>query len=155
MTTVQISTFNPSLFRILKWKESGDSWGFQRIPGDSWGFQGTPGDSRGFQGVPGDSRGFWGFLGILSGFSRFLQVYSKSVRGFWSVEPLVNNVIIAAWVSDWSCWASDRICKFRGVPGAFKSWGYHQQIPKPIPKPKICLIVPLKIRGTNKGWCFL
>ena len=81
------------ILRILRILE--DSWGFLGIPENSWGFLRIPGDSRGFlrilrnenHGVSQDSEGFcynpWGFSGIL-------RVYSKTVRGFWNVEPLVT-----------------------------------------------------------------
>ena len=86
------------ILRILRILE--DSWGFLGIPENSWGFLRIPGDSRGFlrilrienHGVSQDSEGFcynpWGFSGIL-------RVYSKTVRGFLSVEPLGTRDIEA------------------------------------------------------------
>ena len=76
------------ILRILE--DSGDSLG---IPGDSWGFQGIPKDSWGFlitlwSRNHGDSRDSAGFCRKPWGFSRILWVSRKSVRGFWSVEPL-------------------------------------------------------------------
>ena len=62
---------------------SGDSKGFLKILGDSREFSGIQQTEK--HGVSKDSNGFhknpWRFLGIF-------RVSAKTVRGFWSVEPL-------------------------------------------------------------------
>ena len=97
--STQFSSQNSKILYEVAWlldMSGKNSWGFSgflEIPRDSWGFLWIPRDSKGFLrilcsqylGVSWDSSGFrqnpWGFLGIL-------RDSSKSVRGFWSVDPL-------------------------------------------------------------------